>query len=76
MLTENETARFQTILNETTDKMKTLEKGVVQAEKTIKLQKRDITALDDKISLIGKNILLFFVVVYSDASEVLSNDLY
>lgn len=75
MLTENETARFQTKLNETTDKMKTLEKGVVQAEKTIKLQKRDITALDDKISLIGKNILLFFVVVYSDASEALSSDL-
>ena len=52
-VTEKETAQLQTKLNETTDKIKTLEKGVDQAEERIKLQKENLKRLDDNISIIG-----------------------
>lgn len=56
-VTEKETAQLQTKLNETTDKIKTLEKGVDQAEERIKLQKENLKRLDDNISIIGQYVL-------------------
>ena len=53
MFTEKETAQLQTKLNETTDKIKTLEKGVDQTEEEIKLQEENLKSLDMKISIFG-----------------------
>ena len=75
-ITEKETAQLQTKLNETTDKIKTLEKGVDQAKERIELQKENLERLDVKSFIIGQYVLFVFFFVNKNVSEALSNDLY